>query len=552
MMRIPVADGGSFMGTASSTWRTLLLAWLALLVLACPPVAGAAESYLTSPDGARGAVARITEALGRQPEVHTIRITDKEVTALVRGGTRPNDVDEWRVRQATRLFLFDSEAVSGPSARPAPAMVADLASGLFTLDAIALAETDQIVTRAIAYAKLEDQGTVQSIEITKRVHLLPTPSYGDIRWSIYVASPRESATVYANADGKIIGGDLSNTNRARTMHFINDSDWPKEAALESLTGVISGKPVIRDVTIYPKSVQVKANHPSVKETTVGYSWDISGVARSPITSPMFPGTAAEPAFSLGDVDLANLDTIRDSAMKAWGNSQSTLNYMMLRLFSGGPGKAELRWTVHFTDWSQSGEIALFSNSGTIELTTDGTVRVANLPAARQPKRNWLDPATTRETLAVIGEQFGQNARFAEFTISHDSMQILAEVTDAPGKMRSYTANDRGITAMTMIMPWESEFRPERLYRMADLAFFSAEKLNELVARTFSRLQVGSEMTLSRYTFSVGQIMTPDGSFMVPSTDGKVTLEIRLESPDGWKGGRVTYSSTGEEIDIVMP
>ena len=25
-----------------------------------------------------------------------------------------------------------------------------------------------------------------------------------------------------------------------------------------------------------------------------------------------------------------------------------------------------------------------------------------------------------------------------------------------------------------------------------------------------------------------------------------------EADNGWKGGRVTYSSTGEEIDIVMP
>ena len=37
-----------------------------------------------------------------------------------------------------------------------------------------------------------------------------------------------------------------------------------------------------------------------------------------------------------------------------------------------------------------------------------------------------------------------------------------------------------------------------------------------------------------------------------SADGKVTLEIRLEAADGWKGGRVTSSSTGEELDVVMP
>ncbi|MCR6499834.1 hypothetical protein MUO32_12370 [Shinella sp. CPCC 101442] len=538
------------MGIVSSIWRMFLMVWLAFLVFAGHP-ARAAESYITAPGEAARAAGLVGEKLGRTPEVHTLRITDKDVTMLVHG-TGTGNVEEWRVRQGTRLLFFSAEVVGGPSPRQAPAMVDDLASGLFALDAVALAKTDAIAKSAIAYAKLEGEASVQSIEIARRVYLLPSPSYGDIRWSIYVASPRESATVYADADGTIIGGDLSNTARARNMNFINDDDWPKEAAIESLTGVIGGKPIIRDLTVYPKSVQVKADHPTTKGATVGYSWDISGVTRSPIASPMFPGTEQEPALSLADIDLSKLGTVRDAAKKAWGNDKSTLNYMMLRLFSDGPGKPEQRWTVHFTDWTQSGELALFTNSGTVDLTADGIVRVTDLPDARQPKRNWLDATTTRDVFAAVGEQFGKNARFAELSVSNDAMRILAEVPDTPGKMREYNANDRGITASSMMMPWDAEFHPERLFRMDDLAFFSAEKLNELTARTFTRLKVGSDMSLSRYTFSIGQLLSPDGSFMVPSPDGKVTLEIRLEGQDGWKGGRVTYSSTGEEIDVVMP
>jgi hypothetical protein len=550
MMRIPGQAEGSLMEMVSRTARLFLAAWLVLLLLACLP-ARAAESYLTGPGEAARAVARVTEELGKAPEIHTIRITGKEVNLIVQGaGT--GDVNEWRVRRATRLLFFEAEIVSGPSARSAPAMVSDLASGLFSLDAIPLAKADQIATRAIGYAKLEGGGTVESIEISRRVNLLPTPSYGDIRWAIYVASPRESATVYADAAGTIIGGDLSNTNRARLMDFFRDEDWPKEAALESLASVIGNKPVIRDLTIYPKSVQVKADHPSLPETTVGYSWDISGVTRSPITSPMFPGTSALPGFSISDVDLTNLSMIRDKAKAAWQNDKSTMSYMMLELSTDGPAKPELRWVVHFTDHGQPGEMTLFSASGTVEVTTDGTVRVADLPDARKPKRNWLDPVTTLETFGAVSEQFGKNARFAEISVSRDSMRILAEVPDMPGTMRDYNVNDRGITASSMMMPWDSDFRPERLYRMSDLAFFSAEKLGELTAHTFTRLHVGSEMAVARYTFSIGQLMSPDGSFMVPSPDGKVTLEIRLEAADGWKGGRVTYSSTGEEIDVVMP
>ena len=538
------------MGFASSMKRLFLAVWLALLALACLP-AHAAENYLTASGEAARAAGRVTEELGRKPDVHTIRVTDKAVTMLVRGA-KPSDVDEWTVGQASRLLFFSSETVRGPSAKSAPAIVSDPAGGFFSLDEIALDKVSEIVSRAIAYAKIQDEAQVQSIEIARRVSLLPTPAYGDIRWTIYVTSPRESATVYANAKGEIIGGDLSNTVRARSMDFYKDDDWPKDAALESLIGVIGVKPIVRDLTVYPKSIQVKADHPTMKENTVGYSWDLSGVTRSAFVSPMFPGTAQEPALSLADIDLGPLAKVRENAIKAWGNEKSTMSYMMLRLFSDGPGKPEQRWTVHFVDWAEPGEIALFSNSGTIELTADGTVRVANLPAARQPKRNWLDPKTTHEALAVIAEQFGKNARFSEISVNVDSMRILAEVPDAPGTMRDYNANDRGITASSMMMPWDAEFRPERLYRMSDLAFFTPEKLNELTARTFTRLQVGSEMSLTRYTFSIGQLPTPDGSFMVPSPDGKVTLEIRLEGQDGWKGGRVTYSSTGEEIDIVMP
>lgn len=537
------------MGGKRIDGRRFLGALLLLLLAACLPARAA--DYLAEPGEAARAVGEIAAAFAGPPQAHTIRITDREITLVFRDPVHASKVNEWRVRTVRRLFL-DFESTAGPTPVRTPDMVADLTSGLFPLDAVALDKVDRVAASAVAYAKLEDGGTVKSIEIARRVRLLPSPSYGDIRWSIYVASPRESATVYADAGGRITGGDLSNTSRARAMNFIADADWPKETALESLLGVIGPGAVVRDVTIYPKSVQVKADSPSAKDQTVGYSWDISGVTRSPIASPLFPGTNANQAFSLTEVDLAPLGAIRDAAKKAWGNDKSSLNYMMLRRFTDGPAKPELRWTVHFNDHTNTGELAIFTSSGTVELTTDGTVRVANLPASRRPHRDWLDPPTTLEIFGVLREQFGETARFAEIVVSKDSMSVLAEVPDNPGTMRDYHVNDRGISASSMMMPWDAEFRPERLYTLDDIAFFTAEKLGELTARTFTRLHVGPEMARSRYTFSIGQLMTPTGDYMVPSPDRKVTLEIRLEGADGWKGGRITYSSTGEEIDIVMP
>jgi len=536
------------MGAMRIDWRTCVAAGLILLLTACLP---ARADYIAEPGEAARAIGKIVESLTRPPQTHTIRITDREITLVVRNEARAGDVDEWRVRTASRLFLA-FESVRGPAAIAAPGMVADLASGLFSLDAVALDRVDAVAASAVAYAKLEGGGAVKSIEIARRVHLLPTPSYGDIRWSIYVASPRESATVYADAGGAIVGGDLSNTTRARNMHLINEEGWPKEAALESLLGAVGSGRVVRDLTVDSRSVQVKADHPTQKDQTISYNWTVSGLARSAIAWPLFPGTDPEQVFSLTEVDLSTLSAVRDAAKKAWGNDQSTINYMMLRRFTDGPGKPELRWTVRFTDFATGGEVAFISNSGSVDLTASGEVRAVDLPAARRRSRDWLDPATTVEIFGTLREQFGATARFAEIMVGKDSMQILAEVPDTPGTMRNYHMTDRGISASGMMMPWEAEFRPERLYRLDDLAFFTAEKLGELTARTFTRLHVGTEMERARYTFSIGQLMTPMGDFMVPSPDGKVTLEIRLEGPDGWKGGRVTYSSTGEEIDIVMP
>ncbi|MFC3072079.1 hypothetical protein [Shinella pollutisoli] len=536
------------MGAVRIDWRACVGAWLLALFVACLP---ARADYLAEPGEAARAIDKVVDGLSPAPQAHTIRITDREITLVLRDAARAGDMNEWRVRTASRLF-FAFESVRGPTPVAAPGMVADLASGLFALDAVALDRVDTVAAKAVAYAKLEDGGAVKSIEIARRVHLLPSPSYGDIRWSIYVASPRESATVYADAGGEIVGGDLSNTNRARNMHLIDDEDWPKEAALESLLGAAGSGRVVRDLTVDSRSVQVKADHPTQKEQTVSYTWTVSGVTRSASAWPLFPGTDPEQVFSLSEVDLSSLSAIREAAKTAWGNDRSTINYMMLRRFTDGPGKPELRWTVRFTDFATGGEVAFISNSGSVDLTATGEVRAVDLPPSRRKSRDWLDPATTLKVFGMLREQFGETARFAEIIVDRESMQILAEVPDAPGTMRNYHVTERGISASGMMMPWEAEFRPERLYTLDDIAFFSADKLGELTARTFTRLHVGPEMARSRYTFSIGQLMTPTGDFMVPSPDGKVTLEIRIESPDGWKGGRITYSSAGEEIDIVMP
>ena len=529
----------------------MLAALLCLLILTT--TARAAESYITTSGAAARAMGVLVEKIGKTPRLLSVRISEQQINVQAEGGKRPSDVDEWRVGHVKRFFL-DFETTGGPFPVTSPGLVSDVASGFFALDEIALEKTAEIAAAAIAYARLEDTGTVQSIEIQRQVSILPAPRYGEVRWSLYVTSGRESATVRFDGKGNIVGADLSNTNRARTMNLITADDWPKAEALADLKSVIGTEARLRDFTVYPRSLSLKVDHQTLPGQIQGYGWTVSGVTRDPILSPLFPGRSDAERFSLDDVDLAPLATIRDNAIKAWANANSTLNYMMLKRSLDDPKGPELRWVVNFNDiGANDGSFAMFGASGSIELSTSGEVKVVKLPAYRQKKRDWLAPETAAEVLGRLDTTFGPGARFAEITIRNEQASVLAEDPDTSGRLLSYLVDDQELRRTGNLMPWNAAAGPERLFDTASLKAFSGQKMAELKARTYATLKVSeAEMPVARYTFSIGQLLAPDGTFMVPSPDGKVTLEIRVEGKDGWKGGRVTYSSTGDTIDVVTP
>ena len=132
-------------------------------------------------------------------------------------------------------------------------------------------------------------------------------------------------------------------------------------------------------------------------------------------------------------------------------------------------------------------------------------------------------------------------------------QVLAEDPRAPGSNANFIMDADDMVRFGTPMPWDAEPNGEHSFRIADLAFFSPETLRRLTEETYRRLKVDpARMPVSRYTFSVGQLKTPMGDFMVPSPDGKVTLEIRVEAANGMDGGWVAYSAAGKAFDVMMP
>lgn len=534
-------------------WTKAALSLAACLVaafLAPASGAGAADSYLTVPGEAVRAFDAIVEEAGHLPRLLSLELTDRRLAMKVQG-KRSTEIDEWQIGLATRLF-FEFEKTVGPRPSTSPGLVDDIESGFFARSDIALDKVPQVVASAIAYARLDDEAQVQSIEIARRVDILPVPAYGAIGWSIYVTSGRESAMIRADAAGNIEGGDLANTNRARNMDLLSHAEWPQREARDALFAVFGDERRLRDFTVRSRALSITADHPSVAGRKEDYSWTISGVTRSPLLSPLVHGASADALFSLRDVDFTALEEIRNVARAQWGNDRARLEYMTLRRATDLPGAPELRWTVYFDDGSAAGDGS--GGRGSVELTGAGVVRKVNLPADRARGPDWLAPATISATLHRIGDEFPPDVRYAEISFDTGNMRILAEDRDRPGTMAQFVADPAQLSRSHRLMPWDEQVRLERLFSLGATDVFTRDgRLAEFRQRAYRRLQVDEKsMPKARYTFAIGQMMGPDGTYGVPSPDGRLTLEVRVESADGRRAGRVTYSSAGEEIDVAMP
>ncbi len=530
------------MRLASIGWLTAL-ACFALLAGPTAP-ATAADSYLTTPGDAARAFGTLLDEIGRRPAIYSVRISAQDIALEVQGAGRPSDIDAWSIRRIRRLG-FTVEPTRGPQPVSPPGFIRDVVPGFFPLAAADLERVPALVAAAIERAALQDAATVSSITIARQVSILPSPSFGPVRWTISVGSGRESASVFAAEDGRIVGADLSGTERARTLNLIATEDWPKDEAIADLTAVLGPTRRIRSLTVHDQFLSIDADHPTAAQQTMGYTWDLSGVRTMGIGMPLFPGTPDEASFVVGEVDLGRLSAVRDAARKAWGNDGARLVYMMLRRDMDAAGAPPLRWTLNFND--PGGE------SGSVVLGTDGTVVAVTLPPSRRPKLDWMAPETVAATLGRLERELGAATRISQLMFQNGQAQVLAEDPRSPGLNANFIMDAEDMTRFGTPMPWEAETKGDHAFRIADLAFFDAAALRRLTEETYRRLKTDpAKMPVSRYTFSVGQLMTPMGDFMVPSPDGKVTLEIRVEAANGMDGGWVAFTAAGKAFDVMMP
>ena len=437
--------------------------------------------------------------------------------------------------------MLSTDVVHGPEPYQDRGIVTEAEKGFFRFDEVDLGQMRQLLPTAIAHARMEDQAAVQSVVIERTISLLPEPNFGDVRWNIALATPRESATVYADARGTIFAADLSNTIRSQRLDLIVQDDWPMAEAQAALAAVVGTGAVVHELRVYDRYLYLEADHPTDPGQARSYSWDYSGVKRgiadtSNLLSMGF-STLGYERFALAQLDLAALPKIKAAALEAFDSPGTKITYMRAQRTTDRPGPPEVLWYV---DLEQAD-----GQEGEVVANTAGEILNVALPESRRAAAGpWNAPETLVATLAMVGRTFPPGTRFHEITLSSTGASAKIEDPQAPAQIADFIIDDGGASRFGFGPSPFDVFDEATLFTIEDLAPLDAGRFAELSERTLARMQMDG-LSAARFTIS----RTP---FMFDSR-GETFIEIRAEKDDGWSGGRASYAiDDGEELDVVLP
>ena len=173
--------------------RALLLLLAAAFLSTAP---GRAEAdYLDDNTAFNKAISELRSAIGDHARVLQITADPEGVEIEAQDPQNHNHIDRWRYGIVTYLQLLSFNQLSGPDAVEPQLINPDLEANLFDFDAIDLSAASTLMRDAIKRAGLQDAATVTRMEIERRSFILPKPSSGDVRWTVYVSSGREHAEI---------------------------------------------------------------------------------------------------------------------------------------------------------------------------------------------------------------------------------------------------------------------------------------------------------------------------------------------------------------------
>lgn len=250
---------------------------LVSIVALCLLITFAANCHLSKGTSARSpmyedgamtnAAAAFRKKLGGAFKALNLQIDTNSVTLRAQSPQQPGNVDEYQ-------YWATSRSLSGPRAVTLSSLENDLDRTLFDFDSVNWGATESLARAAVERTQIEG-GKVEKMTIERGLAIgNDVTKSGTVSWTIEVKGPREHATAYADAQGRITKLDLSHTSRAVKFNLLT-AETLREA-VSQIDSEWGGSALVMDLQLWDKSLRFKARDPKTNEISQ-YFYDINGV-----------------------------------------------------------------------------------------------------------------------------------------------------------------------------------------------------------------------------------------------------------------------------------
>jgi hypothetical protein len=489
------------------------------------------------------AISVLRGAIGDHGRVLRIEADGNGIEIEAQDPHNPNHIDRWRYGIVNYLGMIPLKHLIGPEPVDPTLINPNIEANLFDLDGIAFSAAPKLIEAAIARARLQDPAKVTTLEIERQIFLLPEPSSGDVRWTLHIDSGRERADIIANAQGTIIGADVSGTQRAKMLNILKEPELAAEAAAAFRDGV-GAQPVVTRIGIEPKSIsfgtnmrdQSLARLGSGLPATASYTWDLNGLQQrlGTIDVSAQMGTPAPTSFSVNDVDWSVVGKLEKDAMAKVAIPQMSVKRVELAASTDQPGQPALNWTVEIAE--PSGEVT------TVVADKSGAIARIILPESRRPKIDWLDPGALAGAIARVGAIFGANAQIASIVADDRRGRITVNDPAHGGQAAMFDFTSDGVTRAGISFSLDS-MGPR--FGVADLAALNEQKLKALQADAFKRLSGNKTAYLESVTIGAHPFVRQAGAHAI-----EVRLRDVAEDSARAEYAWIVYDFSGRVLDFV--
>ena len=485
------------------------------------------------------AISALRGAVGQHARALRIAADGNGIEIEAQDPHNPNHINRFRYGIITYMGV-PLRRLTGPEPVNPTLINPDIEANLFDLDSINFGAAPKLITDAITRAHLQDAATVTTMEIARQTFILPEPTSGDVRWTLHIDSGRERADIFADANGVIVGADVSGTERAKMLNILKEPGLAAEAAA-AFHDLISTDRVLTRVSIDKKTIGFGTNIPdktriitSSMPVTATFTWDLNGLQRRLGSIDVTAQTGAPPpaAFAIGDVDWRILGKLEDAAFAKAGLPKSLVTRVGVAGSSEQPGQPVLLWTVEVTD--PDGKVTLVSAD------TKGTITRVLLPESRRPKVDWRDPGALAGAIVRIAPIFGPDAKIASIVADEREARITIDDAARGGQPATFEFSTDGVKRATISFSLEST-GPR--FAVADLASLNEQKLAALEADALKKLRGAKEVYLESVTIGAHPFVRQAGAHAIEIRVRDVP-EDSVRANYAW----IVYDFSGRALD----